>query len=634
MLKTEWLNLLEQSEAPVLADGAMGTMLHAAGVGFDVCFDVLNRSNPKLVADVHHAYIEAGAQIILTNTFGANRYKLSEHGLQEQVAEINRAGVDLARRVVSASFEDVLVAGDVGPLGVRLVPFGRVQLEQACEAFAEQIAALASSGVDLIVIETMTDLYEVIEAVHAAHEVCDLPIVASMTFTRDDRTLLGDSPPKVAGRMWEAGVDAIGVNCSGGPAQLLRILQQMRAAVPEAHFWVKPNAGWPEQVGGRIMYPATPEYFGEYAWAFQQAGASIIGGCCGTTPEHIAAMRDALEAGPPAELLLPSVAGHVPSAVPALSPDQPSCLSEKVAAGKFVVSVEMDPPRGLSTHKLLAGASLLAEAGADVINVADSPMARMRMSPWAVCNLIQSKIGIETTLHFPTRGRNLLRVQGDLLAAHALGIRNVFVVMGDPTAIGDYPDAMDNYDLVPSGLIKLIKQGFNLGVDHAGADIGQPTSFFVGGALNLTPKDPEREMKVLRRKLSAGVDFFLTQPVYELEAARAFVDLYVSRYGPLPAPVLVGILPLYGPRHARFLHNEVPGITISPEVRQRLEDAGKDSPYEGVRIALELVAELRTWAGGIYIMPAFSRYDLAAEIVDACCEDETELCEEERIEVL
>ena len=618
MNKLTILQRLDITSAPLVADGAMGTMLHARGVPFGACFDALNLTEPALVADIHRAYIDAGAEVILTNTFGANRYKLAEHGLDKQLADINRAGVDLARRVVSASFREVLVAGDVGPLGVRLAPFGRVQLEQARAVFAEQIAALAESGVDLIAIETMTDLYEVVEALQAAREVAEaLPVVASMTFTRDDRTLLGDSPAKVARRMREAGADILGVNCSGGPVQLLRLLRKLRATVPDARFWVKPNAGWPEQVAGRIMYPATPEYFGEYAWAFAEAGADVLGGCCGTTPDHIAAMRAALDAGPPERVLQ---AGRVPresADVPARSPEQPSCLSQKLAAGKFALAVEMDPPRGLSTHKLLAGASLLAEAGADVINVADSPMARMRMSPWAVCALIQKKVGIETTLHFPTRGRNLLRVQGDLLAAHALGIRNVFVVMGDPTAIGDYPEAMDDYDLAPSGLIKLIKLGFNAGMDHAGADIGQPTAFFVGGALNLTPSDPEREIKVLRRKVRGGVDFFLTQPVYDPSAAGRFLDRYAAEHGPLNAPVLVGILPLYGARHARFLHNEVPGITIGPEIFARLEAAGKDSPHEGVRIAVELIHALRQWVQGVYLMPAFHRYDLAAEIVQA-----------------
>jgi len=520
MTENKFLDLLVASTTPLLTDGAMGTMLHMLGAPLGASFEQLNLTNPALVAQVHRGYIDAGAQIILTNTFGANRYKLTEHGLEAQVADINRTGVDLARRVIAASFKEVLLAGDVGPLGVQLVPFGRVKKIQARRAFKEQIAALIDVGVDLIVIETITDLNEILAAIQATHSVTPedttpLPIIASMTFTHDDRTLLGDSPAHVARKIWDAGVTVIGVNCSGGPAQLLRILSQMHAAVPEA-------------------------------------------------------------------------------------------------------AVEMDPPRGLSTHKLLAGANLLAEAGADVINVADNPRARMRMSPWAVCSIIQDKVGIETTLHFPTRGRNLLRVQGDLLAAHALGVRNVFVVMGDPTSIGDYPEAMDNYDLVPSGLIKLIKQGFNAGVDHAGSDIGQPTTFFVGGAMNLRPKDIAREVKIVRRKVRGGVDFFLTQPVYNPASARVLVDTYAEKYGALDVPILVGILPLYGVKHARFLHNEVPGITIAPEIFERLEIAGKASMHEGVRIAIEAIHHMREWMDGVYLMPAFHRYDLAAEIVEAC----------------
>jgi len=616
MSREKLLTLLAKTTGPVLTDGAMGTMLHGRGVPFGTCFDELNLSRPALVGEIHRAYIEAGAQIILTNTFGANPYKLAMHGLADKLTEINRGGVDLARRIVAASFKDVLVAGDIGPLGVHLVPFGRVTKEQAREAFTAQMTVLVEAGVDLLVIETLTDLYEMEEAIAAARSLCDLPVVASMTFTRDDRTLLGDSPAKVARRLYEAGADVIGVNCSGGPAQLVRLVQQMREAVPEGRFWVKPNAGWPEQVAGRIMYPATPAYFGEYAWAFCQAGANFIGGCCGTTPAHIAALRAALDAGPPVVCTPLERAAVLQPVRGDIAPDQPSVFSQKVRAGEFVIAVEMDPPRGLSTHKLLAGATLLSEAGADVINVADSPMARMRMSPWAVCALIQDKVGVEATLHFPIRGRNLLRVQGDLLAAHALGIRNVFVLMGDPTSIGDYPQAMDNYDLTSTGLIQLIKEKFNTGVDYAGSDIGQPTTFFVGAALNLTSSDPDNEMKVLRRKLQAGADFFLTQPVYDPATARAFLDQYAEKYGPLDKPVLVGVLPLYGVKHARFLHNEVPGITIAPEFFERLEAAGSDSPREGVRIALELIAQIRDWAGGIYLMPAFNRYDLAAEIVE------------------
>ncbi len=616
MARLPFLDLLNQPK-PIVADGAMGTMLHLRGVAFDVCFDYLNLTQPALVAEIHREYIEAGAQIIQTNTFGANRFKLTRHGLEDKLVEINTAGVELARRVVLASFKDVYIAGDVGPLGVRLAPFGRVQPEQARQVFAEQISALAQAGVDLLIFETMTDLYEVHEAVQAARAVApQLPVLASMTFTRDDRTLLGDDPAKVARKLVESGADIIGINCSGGPNQLLRILKQMQQACPEARFSVMPNAGWPEQLSGRIMYPAAPDYFGEYALPFRQAGACVIGGCCGTTPPHIAALARAIEKMP----LEDHVNGYAFSVIereeqlPA--EQQPSRFAQKLASGQFTVAVEMDPPRGLSTHKLLAGASLLAEAGADVIDVADSPMARMRMSPWAVCSLIQRKVEIETVLHFPTRGRNLLRVQGDLLAAHALGVRNVFVVMGDPTAIGDYPTAMDNYDLVPSGLIRLIKQGFNAGVDHAGTDIGQPTSFVVGCALNLTPANIEDEIKNLRRKLRAGADFILTQPIYDAGLAKSFLQRYADEHGPLNIPVLVGILPLASARHAAFLDQEVPGITVPSEIQSRMAKAGEAGARAGIEIAIELAEHLQPIVQGIYLMPAFNRFDYAAEIID------------------
>jgi len=602
------------SSETILADGAMGTMLHSHGVAFDRCFDELNLSEPDTVAAIHREYVAAGAQLVLSNTFGANRFKLSKHGLERQVREVNRAGVELARGAVGALAKDVLVAGDVGPLGVRIAPFGRVQVEQARAAFAEQIEALCEAGADLMVVETISDLYEMQEAIKAAKQICSLPLVASMTFTRDDRTLLGDEPMAVARSLDTAGADVIGVNCSGGPAQLLRILRLMRQAVPSGRFWVKPNAGWPQQVGGRIMYPADPEYFADYAISFREAGAVLVGGCCGTTPEHIAAMRRALDTRPPIGAL--AVAAVAEDEVVEAPAEGPTEFARKLSRGHFAIAVEMDPPRGLSTHKLLAGASLLAEAGADVINVADSPMARMRMSAWAVCDVVQRRVNVETTLHFPTRGRNLLRVQGDLLAAHALGIRNVLVVMGDPTAIGDYPEAMDNYDLVPSGLIRLIKQGFNAGVDHSGASIGQPTNFFVGAALNLCAPEPDQEVKNLGRKIRAGADFFLTQPIYRAEDGREVLTRYADRHGKLDKPVLVGVLPLVSLRHANFLNHEVPGISIPKTIIARMEKAGERATEEGIRTAVELIEQLRPWAQGVYIMPQFSRFDMIAEIID------------------
>lgn len=617
MISKEKLLERIQAERVLLSDGAMGTMLHGRGVGFEECFDQLNVSQPAIVADIHREYIEAGSTIIQTNTFGANRYKLARHGLENRVKEINAAGVELARRVVMASFKPVLIAGDVGPLGVRLAPFGRVKPEQARKAFSEQISALVEADIDLLIIETMTDLKEMDEALAAARAITkDLVIIASMTFTRDDRTLLGDTPERVARYLHQAGADVIGVNCSGGPHQILHIFKQMRQAVPDGIFSVMPNAGWPQQVEGRIMYPASPDYFGEYALSFWHGGAGILGGCCGTTPRHIKAMATAIQNAS----LTGYINGYAPMEdnedSPTEAENQVTQLADKLAAGKFVISVEMDPPRGLTTQKLLAGASLLAEAGADVIDVADSPMARMRMSPWAVCNLIQRKVNIETVLHFPTRGRNILRVQGDLLAAHALDVHNVFVIMGDPTAIGDYPDAMDNFDLVPSGLIKLIKQGFNTGVDHSGTDIGQPTSFFVGCALNLAPKVLADEVKHLHRKIRCGADFIITQPIYDPAPLIALKNAYEETVGPLTIPILAGIWPLISERQARFINDEVPGISIPKKTLELMQTT--TTPAEtGLALARDLSLELKEQVQGLYMVPSFSRYDMIAELIES-----------------
>jgi homocysteine S-methyltransferase len=613
----EWL----KSPTPILADGAMGTLLHARGVPIEACFDELNLTQPDLIVEAHAEYLAAGAQIIETNTFGANSYKLTAQGLDRQTAQINAAAVALARKAIQKSGREALIAGSVGPLGVRLAPYGRVKPQQAFAAYEEQIGALAEAGADLIMIETQNDLYELREAVRAAREVCELPVIASMTFTRDDRTLLGDSPGRVAKLLVETGADLIGANCSGGPSQLLRVLQKMRTAAPEARFCLMPNAGWPEQVAGRIMYSANEDYFAEYAHAFAEAGASIIGGCCGSTPAHIAAMREALEARDPKQpvRLSTGLRREIEEIAPQVQ--ERTELARRLDAGKFVISVEIDPPRGFGVHKMIAGAHLLAEAGADTINVADSPMARMRMSPWAVCQLVQREVGVESVLHFPTRGRNLLRVQGDLLAAHAMGVRNIFVVMGDPTSIGDYPEAMDDYDVVPSGLVKLIKYGFNLGVDHAGADIGEAASFFVGCALNPTASDQAREARILKRKIDAGADFILTQPVYEPQAVRSFLKEYQERHGELTVPMLVGILPLISERHASFLHNEVPGILVPDSTRKRISAAGNQGEAEGIAIAVDLLKELSGFVQGAYLMPPMNRFGMAAEIIEAMEEE-------------
>jgi methionine synthase I (cobalamin-dependent)/5,10-methylenetetrahydrofolate reductase len=602
----------------ILADGAMGTMLHIEqNLPIDTCYDLLNLTEPDTVADIHRRYIEQGAEIIETNTFSANIHKLSECGMEDECANINRAGVELARKVVdAAACDNVYIAGSVGPLGVRLAPFGRTTPEEAFEAFKIQTGALIEAGVDLLLFETFPDLGEIAEAVRAARAIDpDIPIIAQATFTRDDRTILGDTPAQVARALRDTGADVIGVNCSGGPAQLLRILRLMRQAAPDMRFSVVPNAGWPEMAGGRVMYTATPDYFGDYALAFKDAGACIVGGCCGTTPDHIHAMRTALD-DPTREHPTMIEVSDLPDTVTGEVPEQPTELARKLAAGRFVVTVEMPPPRSYTAQKVIASAELLREAGVDFIDVSDSPMARMRMSPWAVCHLIQDRVGLETVLHFPTRGRNLLRVQGDLLAAHALGVRNLFVVMGDPTRIGDYPDSFDTHDIVPSSLIKLIKQKLNQGLDEAGNSIGQPTSFEVGCALNVNALDLDREIRLLHKKIDAGADFALTQPIYDPAVLARFLESYAKQYADLTLPVLAGILPLYSTRHAAFLHNEVPGIAIPAAIRQRIDDAGDDAPSVGVEVAQDLLMRIKDIAQGAYIMPAFGRYDLVAGVVD------------------
>ncbi|MCZ7545613.1 MAG: bifunctional homocysteine S-methyltransferase/methylenetetrahydrofolate reductase [Anaerolineae bacterium] len=515
------------------------------------------------------------------------------------------------------------IAGSVGPLGVQLAPVGRVPPEDAYAAFREQIEALVAERVDLLIMETFPDLGQLREAVRAARDVsAEVPIVAQATFTRDDRMVLGESPRQAAEALAELDVDVIGANCGGGPAQIMRIIRQMRAAIPGAVFSALPNAGWPEHISGRVMYTAGPDYFAEYALAFAEAGVRLIGGCCGTTPDHTAAMRRALDR--PDVHAMPSIALADLREAEAeyAAPEGPGALGQQLESDAFIITVEMSPPRGIVPNRVIAGARMFIDAGADFINVSDSPMARMRMSPWAVAHLLQRDAGVEAILHFPTRGRNLLRVQGDLLAAHALGVRNLFIVMGDPTHIGDYPDAADNYDVAPSGLIRLVKQSLNAGQDGAGNVIGQPCSFVAGCALNMGAPDLEREVRVLRKKIEAGADFALTQPVFDPDVARRFFAAYAERHGPLTLPVLVGLMPLHTARHARFLHHEVPGIQIPDAIMARMERAGEATGAEGVGVACEIVAGLKAVEGvrGLYVIPQFGRYDLAAEIIDCVSE--------------
>lgn len=602
----------------LLGDGGLGTSLVASGAPLDTFFDELNLSHPAMVEQAHRSFVFAGADFVETNTFGANRFKLAAHGLEGRLRDVIVAGVEIAKRA------GIYVAGSMGPLGVRLAPYGRVRPAEARDAFTEQATLLAEAGADFLMVETHADLAEAEEAVRAALDT-GLPVVATMSFTRDDRTLLGSTPEECAAHLAALGVDALGVNCSEGPEQVLRLLETMRPHAAGIPLAAQPNAGGPSRMSGRLFYPATPEYFAHFARQAIAAGVAIVGGCCGTDAGHVRAMagaraatgtRGGTAASTPVTEPLPHDEGAEPLPSPSFGKPAASRFAATLTSGRLVITVEMDPPRGSSLARMLAGADTLRQAGADAIDVADSPMARMRMSPWAACHLIQDEAGIETVLHFPTRGRNLLRVQGDLLAAYALGVRNIFACMGDPTAIGDYPNAADTMDVVPSGLVALVKSGFNEGLDRTGASIGEATSFVVGCALNPNAEDLDREVVTFRRKIEAGADFALTQPMFDLSVLTRFRAAYEAKHGPVTIPLLVGLLPLVSARHAEWLHNEVPGIDVPEEVRDALRTAGDKAEDVGLSIATDLSAQIAQTAAGIYLMPPFGRYDLAADVIE------------------
>ncbi|MGZ8580727.1 MAG: bifunctional homocysteine S-methyltransferase/methylenetetrahydrofolate reductase [Actinomycetota bacterium] len=601
------------SDAPVLADGGTGTSLLSSGMPASGCVEAWNLEDPLRVEAQHRAFVDAGARLVITNTFGANRVRLGPHGLGDRVGAVNEAGVSAARRA-----EAPLVGGSMGPLGIRLAPYGRLASLDAFDAYREQAAALAGAGADLLVIETQTDLREMEQALAAARDAAPgLVVMASATFTRDDRTPLGSTPDEVAAQLVELGADVIGANCGEGPAQMLRLVRAMVPVAAGTPLAARPNAGGPTRLAGRVVYPATPSYVAEHAIAAVREGAAIVGGCCGTGPEHTAAIARAL-AGAPTRVSVETSAGGIAPVADSVDVG-PTDLQSALGRGRFVVAVEMEPPRSTSVATLVAAATTLREAGADVVDVADSPMAKMRMSAWAACRTIEEEAGIETVLHFPTRGRNVLRLQGDLLGAHALGIRNLFVCVGDPVAIGEYPQTLNDVDVTATGLLELITRGFNEGRDRRGSTIGEPTSFFAGAAVAPAAPDLEREVRLLRKKVEAGASFLLSQPLFDVAPLRTLHAAYEQALGrALEVPLIAGVLPLVTARHAAFLHNEVPGIVIPDEVRVRIERAGDDAWPSGRAIALDLIGALREErVAGIYLMPQFGRYDLAADVVEA-----------------
>ncbi|HEX6477219.1 MAG TPA: bifunctional homocysteine S-methyltransferase/methylenetetrahydrofolate reductase [Ktedonobacteraceae bacterium] len=636
----EHLLLQQLQQRPLLCDGAMGSLLYARGITYEQCFDALNLTQPELIASIHREYISAGAEIIETNTFGANRAKLETYNLGDQVREINFRAVRLAREAREISGLPVFVAGAVGPSGRPLQAPDEHRLSELRTIFREQIGALQEGGADLVILETFSSLAELRQAVLAAKEVGGLPIIAQMSFYEDGHTLSGQSAARVATVLHDLGVDVMGANCSVGPAATLDALQEMIAEIHQSEgstkigtplFSAQPNAGLPTRIDNRFFYVATPDYFADYTLRFAQAGVRLIGGCCGTTPRHIAAMRKALDEQYGARPTVNAVPHEkvVPLQPTAISNGQATIarlleeevilpqegsmthLQEKLAAGEFVVSVELDPPKGLNPAKILEGAVLLQEAGVHYINIADSPMARVRMSCLALARLIQDHLGIETIIHFTTRDRNLMALQSELLGAHALGIRNILALSGDPLRVGDYPNTTGVWDVDSIGLMQVIR-GMNEGHDAAGSSIGAKSSFHIGAALNLNMTDEQtgQEIEKYRRKIDAGADFIMTQPIYEMAPLLRFLD----RVGTPPIPMLLGCIPLHSSRHAEYLHNEVPGITIPDVVRTRMRAAGERGNEEGLNLAQELLTQARPLVQGVYLMPSYGRYDVVGKL--------------------
>ena len=593
----------------LLADGAMGTLLYARGVPYDHCFELLNVERPDLVRAVHGDFLAAGARLIETNTFGGNAVRLAEHDLAGRGHELNLAGARLARAVAD-TVPGAWVAGSVGPLGVHLAPIGHVTVERAAQLFADQVAALAAGGVDVILIETMRDLDEALIALAAARLACDLPVIVSTTFGEDGVTASGATPEAVVAALEAAGADVIGANCSTGPAPMLDVLARM-AAVASVPLTAMPNAGLPAVVDGRFIYTTGPAYLGEVVAQRAAAGVALVGGCCGTTPAHIAAIGAALAAGRPDLPRLSFPAPDEPGGPLPAALRGPTALARALAE-RFTVTVEVDPPRGFNFAAILPKLRPLAECGlVDALNVADSPRAQARMSALAMGALIQGELGLETVLHMGCRHRNLVAMHSELLGAHALGLRNVFVVMGDLPANGDYPDATVVNDITATGLMQLLAT-FNQGEDVTGRRLDQPTAFHVGCAFNFGAPNLGKELALLDKKLVAGARFALTQPVYEVATVERVLDRLGGRF---PVPVLVGVLPLWNARHAAFLHNEVPGITIPDAVMAAMARAGEQGRAVGVRLAHELLAALDGTVQGTYLMPPFEKYDLVPEIV-------------------
>ena len=621
---------LLSDDRPHVFDGAMGTMLYQNGVFINRCYDEIVLKQPELVSRIHEQYVAAGAELVETNTFGANPVKLAEYGLEAQTHEINAVAAKLAREAVRGR---ALVGGAIGPLGIRIEPYGPTSLGEARAYFRQQVDGLLDGGVDFIILETFADPSEIREALAAVRDACDLPVIAQMTINEAGTTVYGTGAALSAQRLDEWGADVIGLNCSVGPHAMLGAIEAM-AAVTSKRLSAQPNAGLPREIQGRKMYMASPEYMAKYAQRLIRTGARFVGGCCGTTPAHIKQIASAVHALAPRQPRVhvgvapipeddrreheraPGVVA-LPGGVDAVPLAQRSRFGAKIAAGEIVTSVEIVPPKGVDPEKMLAGVKLLKDAGVDAVNVPDGPRAQMRMGVLATSLLIEQRIGIEAVVHYCCRDRNLLGMLSDLLGAHALGLRNLLIITGDPPKMGPYPEATAVFDIDSIGLTNLVNH-LNKGLDPGGNPIGQPTAFTIGVGVNPAALQPDEELKRFYWKVDAGAEYAITQPIFDAQRLISFIE-ELDRRG-LHIPIIAGIWPLVSIRNAEFLANEVPGVVIPDHVLERMRKANeKGSEHavaEGIAIARETFDEVRDAVRGIQVSAPFGKVELALQVIE------------------
>jgi homocysteine S-methyltransferase len=590
----------------IIFDGGVGTYLYQKGIFINTCFDELNLINPDIVTEVHRDYVNAGADIIETNTFGANRYKLAPHGLEAKVHEVNLKGVHLAKRIAGTT---TLVAGSVGPLGVQIEPLGKLSYDEAKDAFKEQITGLIDGGVDLIIFETFRYVSELRQAIRALRELdSDFPAIAQVTINDDGNLLSGATLESFVSDVGEFKLDAIGMNCSVGPKAMLDALEQLKQ-LTTLPISVQPNAGMPMNIGGRNIYMTSPEYIAEYSKRFIQTGAAIVGGCCGTSPEHIRAIRRAVKALQPSKRIDVTIADMnvtAPETVKPLDMSEKSRMSNKLLRKEFVTLVELVSPKGVSPAKEIAKARKLFHFGIDAINIPDGPRASARMSALALAVTIQREVGVEPVLHFACRDRNVIGMQSDLLGAWALGIRNLIAITGDPPKLGNYPDATAVFDVDAIGLTNLIKR-LNHGLDLAGNPIGDPTGFCIGVGFNPGAINLDEELRRLDWKIEAGAEYIVTQPVFDI----AILERAMRRIEHVKLPLLCGIWPLISYRNAEFMNNEVPGASVPPDIMERMrKTTTKEEGFaEGVKIAKETFEHLKSEVAGVQLSAPMGRIE-------------------------